>query len=400
MKKFRFALTILSVFLVCFSSFSQSRKQLEKKRSNLKKEIKKVNSLLIETKKRKSNALDDLKDLTQKISIRERLIETITLENDILNKEIQKNQKQIDKNNDELAKLKLDYQKMVVKTYKSKSLQSKTMFLLSSESFYQAYKRVKYMQQYNDFRKKQGEEILAKTKEIEKFNDSLLQRKKVKERLIVEEKDQNEAVEKDRENQEKLISSIKRQESRYKKQLLKKQKEEKRIAARIDRLIRNAIAKANKAKGAKKSAKFALNSAEKALRANFEQNKGTLPWPVSGIITRKYGVQPHPTFPGISINSTGLHIAAKGNSDAKSIFNGEVMSIQSHPDGKKSVYVRHGNYISVYNNLESIYVKKGDPIKTGNKLGKIFTDKITGKTKLSFVLYKNTTRLNPQEWIQ
>ncbi|CAM1362266.1 murein hydrolase activator EnvC family protein [Tenacibaculum xiamenense] len=400
MKKFRFALTILSIFLVCFSSFSQSRKQLEKKRSNLKKEIKKVNSLLIETKKRKSNALDDLKDLTQKISIRERLIETITLENDLLNKEIKKNQKQIKKNNDELAKLKLDYQKMVVKTYKSKSLQSKTMFLLSSESFYQAYKRVKYMQQYNDFRKKQGEEILVKTKEIEKLNDSLLQRKTVKERLIAEEKDQNEAVEKDKESQEKLISSIKKQESRYKRQLIKKQKEEKRIAARIDRLIRDAIAKSNKAKGAKKSAKFALNSAEKALRANFEQNKGSLPWPVSGIITRKYGVQPHPTFPGISINSTGLHIAAKGNSDAKSIFNGEVMSIQGHPDGKKSVYVRHGNYISVYNSLETIYVKKGDPIKTGDKLGKIFTDKITGKTKLSFVLYKNTTRLNPQEWIQ
>ena len=95
MKKFRFALTILSVFLISFSSFSQSRKQLEKKRSNLKKEIKKVNSLLIETKKRKSNALDDLKDLTQKISIRERLIETITLENDLLNKEIKKNQKEI-----------------------------------------------------------------------------------------------------------------------------------------------------------------------------------------------------------------------------------------------------------------------------------------------------------------
>ncbi|SEC40165.1 Septal ring factor EnvC, activator of murein hydrolases AmiA and AmiB [Tenacibaculum sp. MAR_2009_124] len=400
MKKFRFALAILSIFLVCLSSFSQSRKQLEKKRSNLKKEIKKVNSLLIKTKKRKTNALDDLKDLSQKISIRERLIETITLENDLLNREILKNQTQIDKNDGELAKLKLDYQKMVVKTYKSKSLQSKTMFLLSSESFYQAYKRVKYMQQYNDFRKKQGEEILVKTKEIKKLNDSLLQRKKVKERLITEEKDQNEAVEKDKKNQEKLISSIKKQENRYKKQLLKKQKEEKRIAARIDRLIRNAIAKANKAKGAKKSAKFALNSAEKALRANFEQNKGSLPWPVSGIITRKYGVQPHPTFPGISINSTGLHIAAEGNADAKSIFNGEVMSIQSHPDGKRSVYVRHGNYISVYNSLETIYVKKGDPIKTGSKLGKIFTDKITGKTKLSFVLYKNTTRLNPQEWIQ
>ena len=400
MNKFRFCLTILSVLLLCFSSFSQTRKQLEKKRSKLKKEIEQVNNLLFKTKKKKSNALDDLKDLNQKISIRERLIETITLETKQLNNEIQKNQTYIKKNNDELAKLKLDYQKMVVKTYKGKSLQSKTMFLLSSKSFYQAYKRVKYMQQYNDYRKKQGEQILFKTKEIEKLNDSLLQRKKIKERLLTEEKDQNNAIAKDKDSQEKLISSIKKQENRYKKQLLKKQKEEKQIVARIDRLIREAIARSNKAKGAKKSAKFTLNDAEKALRAKFEQNKGNLPWPVSGIITRKFGVQPHPTFPGISINSTGLHIAAKVNSEAKSIFNGKVMSVQSHPDGKKSVYIRHGNYISVYNSLEKIYVKKGSSIKTGEKLGKIFTDKITGKTRLSFVLYKNTTRLNPQEWIQ
>ena len=400
MKIFRICFTALCFFLMYFVSFSQTRKQLERKRSNLKKEIKQVNSLLIETKKKKNNALDDLKDLTHKISIRERLIKTITLETTILRKEIQKNQKEIQKNSDELTKLKLDYQKMVVKTYKSKSLQSKTMFLLSSKNFYQAYKRVKYMQQYNDFRKKQGNDILLKTKIIEQLNDSLLNRKKAKDRLITEEKTQNKAVEKDKKNQEKLVSSIKKQERRYKSQLLKKQKEEKRIAARIDRLIRDAIAKANKAKGAKKSSKFTLNASEKALKASFEQNKGNLPWPVPGIITRKYGVQPHPTFPGININSTGLHIATKGNADAKSIFNGKVMSIQSHTDGKKSVYVRHGNYISVYNSLEKIYVKKGDPIKTGDKLGKIFTDKITGKTKLSFILYKNTTRLNPQEWIQ
>ena len=400
MKKFRFCFTILSLFLLCTSSFSQTKKQLEKKRSKLKKEIEQVNNLLFKTKKKKTNALDDLKDLNQKISIRERLIETIILENNELSKEIRKNQAYIKKNNDELTSLKSDYQKMVVKTYKGKSLQSKTMFLLSSESFYQAYKRVKYMQQYNNYRKKQGELILSKTREIEKLNDSLLQRKKIKELLLTEEKNQNNAIAKDKESQEKLISSIKKQENRYKRQLIKKQKEEKQIAVRIDRLIREAIAKSNKAKGAKKSAKFTLNSAEKALRAKFEQNKGSLPWPVSGIITRKFGVQPHPTFPGISINSTGLHIAAKVNSEAKSIFNGKVMSVQSHPDGKKSVYIRHGNYISVYNSLEKTYVKKGNPIKTGEKLGKIFTDKVTGKTRLSFVLYKNTTRLNPQEWIQ
>lgn len=400
MKKLRFSLTILSILVLSFSSLSQTRKELEQKRSTLKKEIEQVNSLLLNTNKKKSDALDDLKDLTQKISIRERLIETITLETYTLDKEIQQNKKKLEGYQKELKALKENYSDMVVKTHKSKSLQSKTMFLLSSESFYQAYKRVKYMQQYNDFRKKQGEEILVKTEEIRKLNDSLLTRKKTKEHLINEEESHKKEIEEDKKNQEKLVTTIKKQESKYKKTLISKQKEEKRIAAKIDQLIREAIAKSNKAKGAKKSAEFALNAEEKVLRANFEQNKGSLPWPVNGIITRKYGVQPHPTFPGININSTGLHIATEENSNAKSIFNGKILLIQKHPDGKRSVYVQHGSYISTYSNLEKVFVKKGDPVKTGDNLGKVFTDKVTGKTKLVFVLFKNTTRLNPSEWIQ
>jgi len=282
-------------------------------------------------------------------------------------------------------------------------MQSKTMFLLSSENFYQAYKRIKYMQQYNDFRKKQGEEIIVKTKQIEKLNDSLNNRKRSKERLATKEKKHKEEIEGDKKDQEKLITTIKKQEKKYKRELIKKQKEEKKIAARIDRLIKEAIARSNrnkKKKGTKKAAEFSLNAEEKKLRAKFELNKGSLPWPVKGVVTRKFGVQPHPTFSGISINSPGLHIVAKQNSNAKSIFNGKVLVVQIQSKGLKSVLVQHGNYISAYNNLEKVFVKKGDKIKTGDKLGKIFTNKVTGKTKLSFVLYKNTKRLNPSEWIQ
>ncbi|MGB1043292.1 MAG: murein hydrolase activator EnvC family protein, partial [Tenacibaculum sp.] len=306
------------------------------------------------------------------------------------------------KYNEELVALKKDYADMVVKTHKSKSQQSKTMFLLSSKSFYQAYKRLKYMQQYADFRKKQGEEILVKTKEIEQLNDSLSERKKSKELLISDEKEQKEEIESDKKNKEKLVSKIKKQERKYKRELQKKLKEEKRIAARIDKLIRDAIARANKGKKkTKKSATgFVLNEAEKKLLANFEQNKGSLPWPVHGIITRKFGVQPHPTFSGIKINSPGLHIVTKPNTDAQSIFNGKVLALNLQSGGKKSVLVQHGNYISAYNNLESVYVKKGDVIKTGDKLGKVFTDKVSGKTKLLFVLFKNTNKLNPSQWIR
>lgn len=404
MKRTVFYISFLCLFFVGFSSFSQSRKELENRREKLQNEIEQVNNLIIKTNKKKSSALDDLKDLTQKITVRERLIETIELEAKALSLEIKSNEKELKKYNDQLAKLKADYADMVVRSYKSKSQQSKTMFLLSSESFYQAYKRLKYMQQYSDFRRKQGEEIVVKTKEIEQLNDSLTARKKSKEVLLAAEKNQKKEIEGDKKDQEKLVSKIKKEERKYKSELQKKQKEEKRIAAKIDKLIRDAIAKANKGKktdkGKSSSSGFILNAEEKALLANFEQNKGRLPWPVNGIITRKYGVQPHPTFPGISINSHGLYIATKANTDVKSIFNGKVLVIQLHSDGRKSVLVQHGNYISAYNKLKEVHVNKGDTVKTGDTLGKVFTDKVTGKSQLSFMLYKNKDRLNPSHWIR
>lgn len=401
MTKKLFYISFLSFFFIGISSYGQTRKELENRRKKIKNEIKQMNSLLFNTKKKKDNALDDLKDLNQKISARERLIETIDLEAQELASEIRRNEKEIKKNNKELATLKEDYSDMVVKTYKSKSQQSKTMFLLSSKNFYQAYKRLKYMQQYSDFRKKQGEEIMSKITIIEKLNDSLTKRKKTKEALLADEKNQKNAIEKDKKNKESLVTKIKRQESKYKKSLQTKIKEEKRITARLDKLIRDAIARANKnKKGAKKSSGFVLDAAEKKLLANFEQNKGSLPWPVSGIITRKFGIQPHPTFPGIKINSPGLHIVTKAKTNAKSIFNGKVLTIQANNDGKKSVLIQHGNYISAYNNLEKVTVKKGDVVKTGDAVGTVFTDKVSGKTRLGFILYKDLTRLNPQHWIR
>ncbi|SOU85715.1 murein hydrolase activator EnvC family protein [Tenacibaculum dicentrarchi] len=472
MKKTVLYLSSLCFVLWSFSSFSQERKTLERKHKKLKNEIKQINHLLFETKKEKGNALDDLKDLTQKIDTRAQLIKVIELESQKISKEINSNQKQLDTYSKQLTNLKEEYTNMVVKTYKSRSLQSKTMFLLSSESFYQAYKRLKYMQQYNEYRKNQGLAIVVKLNEIKKINNILIKKKKKKEILISDEKLEKSAIETDKKNQETLVTKIKGAEKKYKQNLRNKIKEEKQITARIDKLILREIAKANEKKRAIAKAKalakarkrkkerlkaiadarkkaneladkkereialqkakelaettkkeiavskkkaekkeldrknkktansFVLDADEKKLLHNFEQNKGNLPWPVKGIITRKYGVQPHPTFSGININSPGLHIVTKVNTDAKSIFNGKVLAIQSQSGGKKSVLIQHANYISAYNNLEKVYVTKGTLIKTGDKIGRVFTNKISGKTKLLFVLFKDTAKLNPAKWIR
>ena len=160
------------------------------------------------------------------------------------------------------------------------------------------------------------------------------------------------------------------------------------------------IAKANAKTGTKKSTGFILSPEAKALAVKFEQNQGKLPWPVkSGIITRRFGNQPHPTLGGITINSTGLHFVTEKGTKAEAVFNGEVLNVLVTSEGQRNVLVRHGNYITAYNNLGNVFVKKGESVTTGQELGEVYTNKVTGKTKLIFVLFKNTTRLNPSSWI-
>jgi septal ring factor EnvC (AmiA/AmiB activator) len=382
------------------SAQKKSRKQLELDRKRIKNEIKMVNKLLFAAKKSEKNALEDLKDLNQKIAIREQYISTINLEVESLTNDIAIYEDEIKQLDKKLIKLKEDYAEMIYKSYKSKSQQSSTLFLFSSKSFYQAYKRVKYMKQYASFRKKQGEEVYLLTNKFLLLKDSLLIRKSLKDTLLSNEKEQKSKIENEKDDQNKIISELKNQEKKYKKRLRIKQQEERKITQRIDKIIKEAIAKSNAKKGIKKAKGFSLTPEAKALAVKFEQNKGKLPWPVkSGLIIRRFGKQPHPVYSGNYINSTGIHIATQKGSNAMAIFNGEILAIQTQSEGKKSVLIRHGNYISIYNNLESVYVNDGQKIKTGQPLGKIFTDRITGKTKLIFVLSKNTTRLNPTSWI-
>ena len=404
----KFYILFLSVFLMSISVFSQTKRQLENQRKKHIQEIARLNRLLNDEKQKEENALEDLRGINQKIDIRNKLISTINLEAKFLSKEIKSTESKLQKLNKNLADLKTDYGDMIYKSYKSKSQQSRTMFLLSSQNFYQAYKRLEYIKQYTAFRKKQGEDIVVQTVLIKNIKDSLVYQKQVKDTLILSEKNEKKEIESDKKKQEGLITKIKSKEKTYKKYLLKQVKSEKDIASKIDDIIKDEIAKANiialaklkkKPKSVKKN-EFILSPAAKALAAKFELNKGKLPWPVKeGLVVRRFGKQSHPSFPGITINGTGLHIVTSKGNNAEAIFNGEVLNILLGSGGTKNVLIRHGSYISSYDNLENSFVKKGDKVAVGQKIGKIFTDKVSNKTKLIFVLFKNRTPLNPSSWM-
>jgi len=398
--KLFFCVFLVAMFSNITISQAQTRKQLEEKRKNLKQEILKVNKLLFTEQKKEKNALDALEDINKKIETRTEYIESINKEAVVLSSEIKKNQNEITKLSKQLASLKKDYADMIFKSYKSKSKQSQLLFLMSSQSFQQAYKRLQYMKQYTTFRKRQGEEIVLQTDVIRKLNDSLLFKKQAKDTLIKIETEEKQKIELDKKSKEQLVLQIKKREKRYIKELKAKQKEESRLAAQIDKIIKDAIAKSNANKGNNKATGFALTPEAKALALKFEQNKGKLPWPVkSGLVVRRFGKQAHPTLQGITITSSGLHIATDKGTTAQSVFNGKVLAIQVLTGGKKAILIQHGNYITTYNNLETLTVNKGDTVTTGQVLGKIFTNKVTGKTTLIFVLHKETQRQNPSSWL-
>lgn len=402
--KLKHILLIISLLIVGNIFAQTDRKKLEEQRIQLQNEIKAITNLLSTTKKEGKNLLSQINDLNQKIKIRTKLIATINEEASIIQREIRKNERQITDLEFELNILKRDYADMIYRSYKSKSKHSRLMFVLSSENFNQAYSRFQYMKQYTSYRKKQGEEIQRKTNKLLGLTDTLKVKKADKIILLNEKKTEQEKIEQEKKTQEKLVTQVKKKEKQYIAQIRAKEAQERKIDAQIERLIRDEIAKSNKKAGVttketKASTGFVLTAEAKALASKFTENRGKLPWPVvKGLVVRGYGKQAHPTLPGITVESNGIYIETEDGAKARAIFEGTVLAIQS-VSGQFAVYIQHGNYISIYNNLEQVYVKKGDKIATKQDIGIIHTDRVTNKTILKFQIWRDTNRENPTGWI-
>lgn len=399
MNKVKICIAFCLLFLSTVSFAQETRQQLEAKRKEIQAEKEKINNLLSQAISEEKSYLSHLNEINIKIDIQQKLINAFKAESNALNKEIRANQKKINTLKSELKKLKDDYGDMIYKSYKSKSQQSRFMFILSSQNFQQAYKRLQYMKQYTDFRKSQGKQILNKTEDLELLNGILQIKKQEQEELSKKSKKEQNKLEEEKKIQEEIISKIKKQERKYKTELKKKQREQRKVNEKIEKIIRDEIAKANKKTG-KKSSVFVLTAEAKILAVKFEENKGKLPWPVErGFVSTRFGKQRHPIYKNNEIQSNGVRLTTEKDSNARAVFDGTVMLIQKTSGNKKAVYVQHGNYITLYNNLESVVVKKGDKVSTKQILGNIYTDKITNKTILKFQVWKNTTPLNPASWI-
>ena len=389
-------------FLLLTLAWGQNNRQakLEAQRKQLRAEIKQINTLLFTNKKQEKNALTEVEDLAVKISLRQRLIRVTNEEANRLTQQISENQRTILRQEKELEDLKEEYAEMIRFAYASKSAQSRLMFLFSSESFLQAYKRFQYLKQYAAFRKKQGLMIAEKTKTLEALNAILAIQKQKKDVLIQENRIAQNELTAERLEQKERISALKKNERSLARQIQKKQRQIAAFDKEIQRLIRAAIAASNKAAAGKDKAVFTLTPEAQLIGKNFTANKGKLPWPVEqGVVTLGFGTQTHPVVKTTKIQSNGVTIATPENAKVRSVFKGKVMQVFSFKGSNPGVLIQHGNYITSYSNLSAVYVKKGETIDAKQAIGEVFTHPSSGKSELKFSVFQNTTPVNPKSWV-
>ena len=403
--KLKYFSFILFIFLAIGSSNanaqSQRQQELEEKRRELQQEIREITKLLFAGKKEKKSVVSAVEDLNYKISVRKNLIRITNQQANLLTREINANQDEISTRRVKLKALKEAYADMIVKSYKNRARDNKLMFLLSSSSFQQAYRRLQYIKQYADYQRQQAEIIKVETKQLQLLNQDLLVQKKDKLKLVGENKAAKLILDKELKDQQAFIESIQKNLEKFSAQIKDKQKASEKLDKEIRKLIREAIAASNKKAGKSvKSRTFSMTPEQKVLAANFTANKGKLPWPVaSGVVKMRFGTNPSPIDPSIKIKSNGVRIATNKGEPIRAVFDGVVQGIMTPKNGNNTIMIRHGNYITVYKNLSKFYVSKGDKVTTKQVLGEVITNKASGESILSFGIYKDSAIQNPSIWV-
>ncbi|MAV22105.1 MAG: peptidase M23 [Flavobacteriales bacterium] len=397
LSKTAFLLLIFSIIPLNAQNYEARQKKLEAQKISLTKEISQINSLILDSRKKSKNLANELEDIQLKISVRDKLININNSQLNNLTNIIYNQTEKLSDLEKELIKLKEEYEQIIYSSYKKKSTQMKLMFLFASENINQAFKRFQYFKQYSKYRKKQADKIVLIQTQISQTIDSLQIRKNNKQNIIDENREVKETLTKEKQLQNTLFKNLLKNQKNYALEINEKEKQTRLIDNEIQKLIRLAIAESNKNNN---STNFALTPEGRLISTNFQANKGRLPWPLKqGVVVRRFGTQPHPVVRTTTINSNGISLATSPNSVAYSVFDGEVLSVYGFSGGNPGVLIRHGKYISNYQNLSSIFVKKGDKINANDEIGIVFTNESTGKTVLKFNIFNELKPENPTIWL-
>ena len=423
MKKLHIILVLLLLALVSpgygQKTKGKTKKQLQSEITSLQKEISTANQLLKKTKKDKEMTLNEVNLLDKKIKQRESLIKAYNEQISVLDEEIKSGQSNIKTLNSDLSKLQKEYAKMIVFANKNRSNYDKLGFVFASKDFNQAFSRIRYIREFSDARKIKMEQIASTERRISEEVEAHQQAREEQAALLKDEKAQQDVLQKEKKDLNGQVAKLKKKEGSLQQDIKNKQQQAKKLQKAIDDIIAEEIRNANeeaerkRREEAKKNAKqgkttapapkekgMALTPAEKTLSSNFVSNKGKLPWPVErGVIASSFGKHTSVVSDKVTVTNNGIDIATTENAQARAVFDGEVTSVTKLMGSNTVVIIRHGEYFTVYSNLENVIVKRGDKVKTKQNLGTVHTNKTENKTELHFELLKETSRQNPANWL-
>ncbi|RVU01899.1 peptidase M23 [Mucilaginibacter limnophilus] len=433
MRLFKLFLIVIGI-LTAVQSFAQSSAELKRRRDKLNDELEELNREYQKTANSKKVSIKQLNILKAQINLREDKINTINAEVRNLDSQISENTRTVHSLQDQLDQLRKDYAGMVLFAYHNKSAYNKLMFIFAAKDFNQAYKRLKYLQQFASYRQRQAEYIQGTQKDLNVKINVLDRTKKEKSTLLADQRKEKENLGREKDNQAKIVSKLTKEQGYIKKQQSVKRtqitKITRQIASAIKREIEEARRKAEaEARAAAERARIAAEKAAAAgtpatatapkptktitksssnsevlnatpeaakLSSDFLGNRGSLPWPVAnGNITQGFGIY---YIDGIKTENTGIDIRTNDGAAVRAIFNGEVSNV-ANVSGTYLVIIRHGEYFTAYSNLRSVSVSKGQKVSTKQVIGSVGADASTGETEVHFDLYKGQNPVNPKLWL-
>ena len=380
---------VLMFFAIKLDCNAQSVNELEQKIAKLQNEIQTSQNLLNQTSKNKETTLQEVELLQAQIKKRDDLIATYNKQLDALNKSTKAYNNDIKRLQNDLQKSRQEYADLLVLSYRNRNNINNLLFIFSSEDFNQAIRRMRYIQQFKDLLKHKMEDIDKTKDDIRKRIDKNDADKKRIEELKSVQKKERDKLNDDKKALDAKIKSLKKKEKDIRNEIAQKKKETDDLQAKIKKIIADEVAR-----------RKADATIDNNLSATFESNKGKLPWPVkSGVVTRKYGNNPHPTQSKVVVHNNGIDISTEQGAEALCVFDGQVTTV-FNTGSTNVVMVRHGLYFTLYANLDKVYVKAGDKVKTGQKLGVIHTGANDNVTTLHFEVWNDKNNTNPETWLK
>lgn len=423
-KGFRILIVVLALAfpMLTFAQSGKSSAQLKKDKQKLENEIANTQKLLKKNESNQKAAVQQAALLRQQIRNHEKMITNLNSQIIQMEDEQEQNQQEINQLEKRLAYMKSDYAQVVYNAYRNRRLLDKVTFILAADDFSQMFRRMRYYAIFSRNVRQQSEQIQKTTEELTKKNEQIVVLKNDKLNTLSSKEQEIKSLESDRKKKTQNAEKLKKESQKLQADLNKKQKQRKEIDAAIQRAVKAEIAKANAERSKssksssgksssgssstastttspKSSASISLTPEEKTLNTSFVNNKGKLPWPVAkGAKVSDFGNYPHPDVPSVMIDNHGIDIMVESGTPVRAVFEGVVTGVMNIM-GTTVVMVRHGEYLTVYQNLATTSVKKGDKVSTKQTIGTVAKSATSNTYELHFEIWKNDHYVNPNEWL-